>query len=205
MNRAPLAALVLVFAVGCASNESSSGKKENPEKPTVATPLADAKPVTKHYSKQVSLQGVDFLVESDNTPGENTVKITPKGLEHGEPWVQKVSGGVIDVKADDLDANGSPEVFVIVQEAGPELKGSVVACAVNGKASMTPINVEEPKADDLKGYAGHDEYEAMEGTFVRRFALYDGDKKTGKTRQFQYKLKQGEAAWQLKIDRVVEY
>lgn len=49
----------------------------------------------------------------------------------------------------------------------------------------------------------------MENTFVRRFPVYKhGDTNaspTGGYRQFQYKLKPGEAAWQMKIDRVESY
>ena len=56
---------------------------------------------------------------------------------------------------------------------------------------------------------GHDEFEVMENTFVRRFPVHkNGDPNatpTGGYRQFQYKLKPGEAAWQLKIDRVISY
>jgi hypothetical protein len=49
----------------------------------------------------------------------------------------------------------------------------------------------------------------MENTFVRRFPVYKkGDTNSspsGGFRQFQYKLKPGEAAWQMKIDRVESY
>jgi len=57
--------------------------------------------------------------------------------------------------------------------------------------------------------AAGDEFAVVENTFVQRFPLYAaGDtnaKPTGKMRQLQYKLRQGEAGWVLRLDRVVEY
>ena len=73
------------------------------------------------------------------------------------------------------------------------------------------VNVPELKegSDEIKGYMGHDEFAVVESTLVRRFPVYkEGDsnaKPTGGTRQLQYKLKQGEAAWQLVVDKVVNY
>jgi hypothetical protein len=56
---------------------------------------------------------------------------------------------------------------------------------------------------------GHDDFAVVEGTLVRRFPVYkDGDHNaapSGGVRQLQYKLRPGEANWQLKLDRVVEY
>jgi hypothetical protein len=56
---------------------------------------------------------------------------------------------------------------------------------------------------------GHDEFAVVENTLVRRFPVYkDGDSNaapSGGVRQLQYKLKPGEANWQLKLDRRVEY
>ena len=49
---------------------------------------------------------------------------------------------------------------------------------------------------------GHDEFTVMENSLVRRFPIYKKNdsnaKPTGGTRQIEYKLKMGEASWQLK-------
>jgi hypothetical protein len=56
---------------------------------------------------------------------------------------------------------------------------------------------------------GHDEFAVVEGIVAQRFPIYNqGDsnaKPTGKMRQLQYKLKQGEAGWVMKLDRVTEF
>jgi hypothetical protein len=60
-----------------------------------------------------------------------------------------------------------------------------------------PIVIQKPEEKDLSGYLGHDAYEVVESTFVRRFPAYNkGDVDavpTGGWRQFQYKLKPGGA------------
>jgi len=98
-----------------------------------------------------------------------------------------------------------------VQSAGSGSYGSLVAYSANRKKSLSSIHL-PPVADDpklSKGYQGHDAMAVVESTFVQRFPVYkDGDsnsKPTGGTRQLQYKLVPGEAAWQLKLDKVVEY
>ena len=56
---------------------------------------------------------------------------------------------------------------------------------------------------------GHDNFAPVEGVFVRKFPIYkEGDsnaKPTGKTRQIQYHLKQGEAGWKLVFSKTLTY
>ena len=63
--------------------------------------------------------------------------------------------------------------------------------------------------ETVKGYMGHDEFAVVEGIVAQRFPIYkDGDtnaQPSGKMRQLQYKLEPGEASWQLRLDRVVDY
>jgi hypothetical protein len=56
-----------------------------------------------------------------------------------------------------------------------------------------------------QGYAVHDDFAVVEGFLVRKFPIYssDGSSPTGKTRQLQYTLAQGEAGWLLKLDRLL--
>ena len=111
----------------------------------------------------------------------------------------------------DLNADGSPEIYVYVTSAGSGSYGSLVAYSVNRRKSLSEIYlppVTEDKAAS-KGYMGHDEFAVGEGALLHRFPVYrDTDtnaKPTGGTRQLQYKLVPGEAGWVLKVDRMVEY
>ncbi len=172
--------------------------------------------LTKSFEQNISLQGVDFLIQCPNQGSVNTLTITPSGLEGAnDPIVVTIMGTVTNAEVDDLDANGFPEVYVYVQSAGSGSHGSLVAYACNQKKSLTPIFLPELTEDkeNSKGYMGHDQFAVGEGSLLRRFPIYhpaDSNNKisgkiSGKTRQLQYKLKAGEAGWILRLDRSMEY
>ncbi|NDE35060.1 MAG: hypothetical protein EB012_09435, partial [Gammaproteobacteria bacterium] len=111
----------------------------------------------------------------------------------------------------DLNADGSPEIYVYVSSAGSGSYGTLVAYSANKKKSLSEIYLppleETPKA--MKGYMGHDEFAVIESSLARRFPLYkDADTNSapsGGMRQIQYKLKAGEAGWILKIHRIDQF
>jgi hypothetical protein len=153
---------------------------------------------------------VSFHVRSANAGSVNRLRIEPQGLKGDNAVIQQeIDGTVTLAEVADLNADGSPEIYVYVTSAGSGSYGSLVAYAVNRGKSMSEIFLpplqDDPKAS--KGYMGHDEFRVVENTLVRRFPVY-GDKDansqpTGGTRQVQYKLKAGEAGWILRPDRVV--
>jgi hypothetical protein len=98
-----------------------------------------------------------------------------------------------------------------IHPKGSDTVAKVVAFSANKRKSLSEIDL-PPVSDDAKaaqGYVGHDDFAVVEGTLVRRFPVYkDGDSNaapSGGVRQMQYTLKAGEANWQLKLDRVIEY
>jgi hypothetical protein len=164
------------------------------------------------FDQTLSLQGVSFHVVSANAGSINQLRIEPKGLKGDNAAIQReIDGTVTLAEVADLNADGSPEVYVYVTSAGSGSYGSLVAYAVNGGKSMSEIFLpplqDDPKAS--KGYLGHDEFRVVENTLVRRFPVYaDKDtnaQPTGGTRQVQYQLKAGEAGWILKPYRVVNF
>jgi len=180
---------VLLVAAGCGSQASPAG-----------------------FEQTLSLQGITFKVTCPNASSINTLTIEPSGLEiDNSPISREVDGTVTGAEVEDLNADGSPEIYVYVQSAGSGSYGSLVAYSANRKKSLSEIYL-PPVADNpeaSKGYMGHDEFAVVENTFVQRFPIYaEGDTNaapTGKTRQLQYKLEAGEAGWVLRLDRTVEY
>ncbi|MFZ4775104.1 MAG: hypothetical protein ACOYM3_07065 [Terrimicrobiaceae bacterium] len=164
----------------------------------------------KPFDQTLVGDGFSVRISSLNTPGENAITIEPKGLKKSnEPITVRSESQVVRAFLADMDGDNSPEVFLVLTNSGSGSYGEVLAYSTNGKKSLTPIIIEKPAKKNLAGYMGHDEFEVMENTFVRRFPVYKpGDANaapTGGCRQFQYKLKPGEAAWQMKIDRVESY
>jgi hypothetical protein len=164
------------------------------------------------FKQEFELQGIRFAVEATNAGSINTLKIVPAGLSvSNEPVTMEIDGSVSGAEVADLNVDGFPEIYVWSNSAGSGSYGSLVAYAVNQGKTMSQVYF-PPVADDQKhnkGYMGHDDFAVVENTFVQRFPIYkEGDsnsKPTGKTRQLQYKLKQGEAGWKLVLDKAVEF
>ena len=179
-----------------------------------ALPVALPPPVAPQVPlrRSLSLQGVRFQLSSANDASLNELKIVPAGLSRDNaPIVRSIDGQVGGAEVADLDADGSPELYVYVSAAGSGSYGSLVAYAANQRRSLSEIALpplaDTPGAD--KGYMGHDQFAVVENRLARRFPVYrDGDTHTapsGGVRQLQYKLQRGEAGWRLVVDRVVEY
>ncbi len=174
--------------------------------------LPAAAPPPVPFDQTLELQGISFRVTSHNSGSINELKIVPTGLAIDDaPIVRSVDGQITRAEVADLNADGSPEVYVYIRSAGSGSYGTLVAFSANRRESLSEIYL-PPITDDAKaaqGYMGHDQLAVVEGTLVRRFPIYkDGDNNaepSGGVRQMQYKLKPGESSWQLKLDRVVEY
>jgi hypothetical protein len=156
--------------------------------------------------------GITFHVTSPNSGSINLVTITPSGLEiDNAPIEVEADGTVTGAEVADLNADGSPEIYVFVTSAGSGSYGSLIAYAANNRKSLSQIYLppveENPEASP--GYMGHDEFAVVESSLVQRFPIYlEGDSNaqpTGGTRQVQYRLEPGEAGWVLRPYEVVEY
>jgi hypothetical protein len=161
------------------------------------------------FDFQQKLLGISFHVTSPNKTVTNTVRIAPAGLQiDNSPMDMDIAGVVIGAEVADINADLSPEIYIYVREPGPEKRMSLVAFSANKKKSLSMIYLpalSETRGAE-KGYCGNDDMAAIEGTFIRRFPICGSrGQPTGKTRQLQYKLKPGEAGWQLILDRQMEY
>jgi hypothetical protein len=164
------------------------------------------------FDQTLSLQGISFHITCANQGSINPLRIEPKGLkERNDVITRDIEGTVTGAEVSDLNADGSPEIYVYVSSAGSGSYGTLLAYSANKKKSLSEIYLppleETPKA--MKGYMGHDEFAVIESSLARRFPLYkDGDTNSapsGGMRQIQYKLKAGEAGWILKIHRIDQF
>jgi len=153
--------------------------------------------------------GIGFHVASENAGSINTLTIEVNGLEAGQaPISREIDGTVTGAEVADLDGDGSPELYVYTTSAGSGSYGSIVAYAVNGRRSLSEIDL-PPFLDGgnaAEGYMGHDRFEVRGRTLVRTFPVYrPGDTNanpTGGTRVLQYALARGESSWVLRLQRV---
>ena len=170
--------------------------------------LATSVSAAERFDRSLELQGIRFRVTSANSGSVNTLRIVPAGkLARRTVITQEIMGSVTGAEIADLNADGWPEIYVYVTSAGSGSYGTVFGFAVNRGKSVTPITLPELTDDPVasKGYQGHDVFSVVENTLGRRFPLFnDGDSNSspsGGRRQLHYRLKPGEAGWQLEFDR----
>ena len=187
--------------------------KAYPSSPGEATAKAEdsdellfAEP-TPPFDKKEELQGITFQVFSPNTRSGNRLTVTPAGLEADiTPLEMDVTGIITRSEVADINADGSPEIYVYGFDGKSQ---TVLAWSANRKKSLSQITLPDLDAAQSKGYRGGDEFAVVEGILARRFPVYPDDepdaKPSGKVRQIQYKLHPGEAGWLLKVDKVVEF
>jgi len=161
------------------------------------------------FSQNAELQGIVFNVKSPNTEAGNTVTLTPEGLAgDNAPITTEVRGTVTGIEAADLNADGSPEIYIFI--AAPN-RGELLAFSTNKKKSLSYISVPDLKEESTESpvYRGGDEFAVLENVLGRRFPLFPDNpnetKPTGKLRQIQYKLVPGESGWLLKPDQVLDF
>jgi len=179
---------------------------------TAAVVAPSEAPAGTDFNQEFDLHGVHFVVNASNDGSLNTLSITPSGLsEVNDAISREIEGTVTRAEVADINADGSPEIYVWVNSAGSGSYATPIGYSSNKNKSLSEIYF-PPISDDpvnSKGYAGHDEFAVVEGVIVQRFPLYgEGDSNAepaGKTRQLQYKLTQGESGWVMKLDQALEY
>lgn len=159
------------------------------------------------FAVERSLLGIGFKVSSPNSAAGNRVTIAPSGLEKDNtPVTLETKAIVIGAEVADLNADGSPEIFVFGTEPGAEKRGVLVAYSSNRKKSLSAIGLPDLTPTEARGYRGQDQFAVLEGVLGRRFPIFGEDgAASGKLRQLQYKLVPGEASWRLKVDQVTEF
>lgn len=168
---------------------------------------------TRSYIKTLSLQNISFFMDAKLVDGKKILTITPTGLSiDNRPFTHDITGqSIVDAEIEDLNKDGFPEIMIYTQSDGSGSYGDVIAYSVNNGKSMSQITF--PRTAENKeineGYSGHDEFALVEHSLAQRFPIYkDGDtnaKPTGKSRQVEYKLKDGEASRVFVVHSVVEF
>lgn len=162
------------------------------------------------FDKTLILQGLIFHVTSANDSSAGMLKIVVEGLKRPEAPIEKqIDGAVLGAEIGDLDANGFPEIYVYTQSAGSGSYGEAIGYASNKNLSVTEIFLPPLTRRDARGYSGHDEFSIVEQYLVRRFPIYRAKdanaKPTGGLRQIQYRLRPGEAGWNLRRTKALDF
>lgn len=164
-------------------------------------------PAVEAYLNQLEFGKIKFTIKSPQSATANAFTVVPSGLTISNDSITMDAEGII-IKSEvaDLDGDNSPELLVVAQ-SGPDKKGKAYIFSANKNKSMSMVSLPDFSSDpkNIKGYAGNDEFALVESRFSHRFPLYENGQPLNKTRQFQYKLKPGEAMKKLVLDKTIEY
>lgn len=148
--------------------------------------------------------GVSFRIDSPNRSSINPLRLqafSKDGLL--DEVYAEVDGTVYRAAAEDLDDNGLPEVYVMVQSAGSGSYGTLMGYTLNSHRALTAIQVPELTtiAGAREGYMGHDTFAVTKGAVVQSFPVYrprdNNAHPSGGERRIQYRLQQNGNDWAL--------
>lgn len=178
----------------------------------IEEPLDKSQIDQRVFVKTLMMNNIGFDVSTTGEGSLQQLTVQPFGLKTDNSKItMEIDGSVTGAEVGDLNIDGFPDLFIYTQSAGSGSYGKVIGFSVNAGKSLSQVSVPEvadiPKASE--GYMGHDEFAIVEGTLVQRFKTYNikdnNSSPTGKMRQIQYKLKDGEAMRKLVVDKVIEY
>ncbi len=107
-----IVAAASLLAAACGANDAAAPAPP----PSQQAATAPAPAVSARFQQTLTLQGVTFTVTCDNDSSINQLSIVPAGLEIDNTAItQDVDGQVVGAEVADLDANGSPELYVYVR------------------------------------------------------------------------------------------
>ncbi len=174
-----------------------------------------AKPTTDSnvavFSKILRLQGIEYDVHAFGEGSLQTLRIITIGLTNGVDTIQQMTDPIVGAEVEDLDRDGFPELLVYTQSAGSGSYGTVLGYSPNKGKSISPIAFPElvEGSKEQKGYMGHDTFSIVASSLARRFPCYETNDvnatPTGKMRQLQYKLINGEASKQFVLVGFKDY
>ena len=199
----------VIFFSACQKKDNSINQDLNDVAIDTAGITMEKADTVPDFSRTLSLQNISFKVTALN----DHLTIQPAGYELDNTLVSKEIEGmsVTNAEIEDLNSDGYPEILIYLNSDGSGSYGTVLGFSSNKNKSMSEISfpsvADNPKTN--KGYMGHDEFAVVETTLSQRFPIYlDGDTNsgpTGKMRQIQYKLKDGEASRVFVVDKITEF
>jgi hypothetical protein len=201
--------LTCIFAYSCNNSENEASEKTaeivTNADTSVAVTETTATPVP--YNNSLEFEKIRFVITSPQSVAGNTFTVTPAGFEIVNDAVTLDCDGIItQTEVYDVDSDKAPELLIITQ-SGTDKKGKAYIFSSNRNKSMSMVSIPDFSADpkSAAGYMGHDDFAFVESSFSHRFPLYENGKPNGKTRQFQYKLKPGEASKKMVLDKMIEF
>lgn len=211
-NKLTFIVSITIFLFSCGNVEKLPANEEpaiTGEEKSDSSVSAETVPAAavESYLNQLEYGKIKFIIKSAQSTTANAFTVVPTGLTiSNDSITMDAEGIIIKSEVGDLDGDNSPELLVVAQ-SGPDKKGKAYIFSANKNKSISMVSLPDISSDpkNITGYAGNDEFALVESRFSHRFPLYENGQPINKTRQFQYKLKPGEAMKKLVLDKTIEY
>ena len=98
-------------------------------------------------------------------------QLVVKAQENGQSYPavkQELLGSLSGSEVEDLNSDGRPELVLFVTSAGSGSYGSVLAWSASKGHTLLPITMPDLSGKLAQGYMGHDQFNVVETTLVRR-------------------------------------
>jgi len=200
---------IAMLAVSGCTNETKEKAGENNANDTGGKSPVIVKE-TDSVPKSPKSESISFEVSTTGESDLGKLVVQTHGLEHNQRFQLDREGKVTDTLITDLNADGFPELLVVIQSEGSGSYGSVIAFSVNNGKSVSQVSFrpEQENPEMNKGYMGHDRFFIKESKLFREFPIYrEGDPNanpTGGIRRIQYKMVDGEASRILAPDKIMD-
>ncbi len=157
--------------------------------------------------------GKSIVISESDKYSESMTSITiqTNGFENDDIFTLDDIDPIAFMQLADLNQDGFEELYIITQSAGSGSYLNVIGYSSNRDKSFTPIYFPELEDSDFdkgalfEGYMGHDSFSIQDNKLVRKFPIYlendSNSNPTGGEKEISYLLIQGEASWQLKVQK----
>jgi len=201
--------IAMLAASGC-TNETKEKPGENVAKNDTGGQSPIIVKETDSVPRSPKSESISFEVRTTGDSDSGQLIVQTHGLEHDQLFQLEMEGKVTDTLITDLNADGFPELLVVIQSEGSGSYGSVIAFSVNNGKSVSQVSFrsESEHPEMYKGYMGHDRFFIKESKLFREFPIYrEGDpnaNQTGGIRHIQFKLVDGEASRMLIPEKITD-
>jgi hypothetical protein len=211
-----ISAIALTALFSCSQTAKDGDNKASDTSQTTTTTEA-VPPVTEPTTassqpslKEITLStGKKVIIEETHPNGASlsNIKVWFADNQASEMVYSDVDP-INRVLTGDLDANKFDEIYIWTTSAASGSYGKIIGLASLGDKSFALVNLPEVGEKDLapggnfEGYEGHDEFDIIENSLSRTFPV-KSDK--GSKRAINYKMKPGEAGYQLWVKTSTVY
>lgn len=203
--------MAIIAVLGSCKEKKTSESKEVP-KPKTELKKVEKTPIETVATKEFKTKtGKTFIIKEEKSSASiSKITVTTKGFAKVNETLKMEESDPFDYAlVADINGDGFDELYIITKGAGSGSYAKIYGFASNSDKSVTPIYVTELSDKDFvhffPNYMGHDTFYIEGNKLMRKYKQYKKEDEqccpTGEMKFLEYKLKPGEASWNLELKK----